>query len=254
MAVRTIKGIKAFQFGNVEWIPNPSYMTLVTQTIEEAINRLNVVETKIGVEIQEANKTIDEMYANNECNNEECLKEFAKLANVNVIVQGVLSLERGQYYLRLEVMDLRYDGNPISIEVTGAYFDEATAEQAKKHADPLCKGLFQKYIEPPIPEIKGKVYINTLDETGKQMTGVEVYINGIQYGLTPVYNEGLKHGKYKLDLKLNYSQERRTFVIDTTKLMVINIQILQPRGKIVIHSKPTNAMVYINDQKEDVHH
>jgi len=253
VGIRTIKGIKAIQFGEIDWIKEPETMKRITNQLATAIQNLNAVEIKIGEEIQKANEQIDELEnSENKCEEVDCLAKFGEIAGVNIVVYGIITLERGEYFIKLEILDLRYS-MPTLMNIVSKIIlsiEDGDNSPLKKALPELSKELFVKYIKPPADEIiNGKVYINVIDEDNKPISGAEIYINGTLHGLTPIYTEGLKYGTYKLDIKWQYNLERKLLVIDTKKVINLTIQLIHPKGKLFIYTDPQSAIVYINDMK-----
>ena len=252
ISVRTIKGVYSIKAGSApETIKDDSlrgFITRWTNRITGHYRPQDVVDIKTNMA---ANKETDTIEQAKKCEGPECLEHFAKKQGARLIITSEISVERGTYYVFLQLVDVE-EGSIIN--VASMSFSKKNPKDILKKLIPAVLELFEEYLFEPekkiiqnLPDL-GNIYIKAVSE-GMVESGCDIYLNGKKLNYqTPYKLTNLPQGKHNFFVVKGFLGEEKTITIPTEESSVtFNLKPVYA-NTVRIQTKPVGAAIYLNGE------
>ena len=239
VAIRNINGVLTEQFGENFWIKAQGELNEFTKLLINYIKDQDFIKIRASEETTLANSHFDNNRMLNEFDDDENCNLFSTLSESNIVIKGLASKIRGEYFIQFKVIDLRYDGNPVIIGKYGTTLKELNIEEFRKLVPSIVSNLLNYYDEKRNGEARGKIFIEAFDENSEKVPGVEIYFNNNTQGVSPFFIDNIKNGNYNITIKSKYFTENRNLVVYNDK--VVNLKIKMNTQKELTQSKEVSS-------------
>lgn len=144
-----------------------------------------------------------------DCSDISCDVKKGTLLEVDFLITGAINSIDNNYFLVLKLIDMTKEE---LVGMVSSDIPKSTVSEMKKIINELVSALFydQQNDNKPITRILSPRKLNLLELSSKP-DSVNVYINGMNVGVTPYLNDRILSGEYYVELnKKNYMSIRDT--------------------------------------------
>lgn len=179
------------------------------------------------------------------CISSECAVQVGQLLGVSRMITGTIGKFGKTYTIDVRVIDIESSRiiEAIPLDYTGEL--EGLLGEIRNVAFRLSGKEVEPTRTPTPPKVEEAVASLSLVTVP---TGVTVYVDGMQLGLSPINLGEIRAGKHSLRFtKKGYADDERDIIVEPGKPNVVTVNLVR-LNEIKIVTKPREATVYIDEE------